>query len=269
MFGLLFILVFLLGMLSMGLQLVASRVLAPFCSGNDFVEYNASVHRPLRPPGKIRGTLGRFTEWSFDSRKHYRSVGRCLCANSNIRHPCFTSRLVDLLGRDSISALVGVVFALLTILPAASCYSAPEQLSSLSFETPYNHITIERNGSIVEMRSFWRSRLYRESAVDLNDPARLLAPYTVAIASSAIFHPKAKRVLMIGLGGGGFNQFFGKAIPGATLETVELDPQVFELAQKYLGFKPTERNKVEILDGRMFLRHTKTVYDWIILDAFH
>ena len=118
------------------------------------------------------------------------------------------------------------------------------------------------------MRSFWRSRLYRESAVDLNDPARLLAPYTVAIASSAIFHPKAKRVLMIGLGGGGFNQFFGKAIPGATLETVELDPQVFELAQKYLGFKPTERNKVEILDGRMFLRHTKTIYDWIILDAF-
>jgi spermidine synthase len=118
------------------------------------------------------------------------------------------------------------------------------------------------------MRSFWRRRLYRESAVDLNDPSRLIAPYTVAIASSAIFHPNAKRVLMIGLGGGGFNQFFEKAIPGATLETVELDPQVFELAQKYLGFSPSERDKVDILDGRMFLRHTKTVYDWIILDAF-
>ena len=52
------------------------------------------------------------------------------------------------------------------------------------------------------------------------------------------------------------------------METVELDPKVFELAQKYLGFKPSERDKVDILDGRMFLRHTKTVYDWIILDAF-
>src|SRR5207237_2220727 len=37
MFGLLFILVFLLGMLSMGLQLVASRVLAPFFGSSIFV----------------------------------------------------------------------------------------------------------------------------------------------------------------------------------------------------------------------------------------
>jgi spermidine synthase len=164
--------------------------------------------------------------------------------------------------------LVCIVFAVFTIVPIATGHAASGQVGSLSFETPYNHITIERNGSIVEMRSFWRSRLYRESAVDLNDPAHLLVPYTVAIASSAIFQPNAKRVLMIGLGGGGFNQFFEKAMPGATLETVELDPRVFALAQEYLGFKTTERDKVDILDGRMFLRHTKNVYDWIILDAF-
>lgn len=139
---------------------------------------------------------------------------------------------------------------------------------SLSFETPYNHITIERNGSIVEMRSFWHSRLYRESAVDLNDPARLVVPYTKWIAASAIFEPNPKRVLMIGLGGGGFNQFFEKAFPSASLETVELDPQVLALAQKYLGFQPSDRDKVDVLDGRMFLRHSKTTYDWIILDAF-
>ena len=118
------------------------------------------------------------------------------------------------------------------------------------------------------MRSFWRRKLYRESAIDLNDPERLLAPYLKSIAASAIFHPNPKRVLMIGLGGGGFNQFFEKAFPGATLETVELDPQVFALAQKYLGFKPSDRDKVDVLDGRMFLRHSKMTYDWIILDAF-
>jgi len=118
------------------------------------------------------------------------------------------------------------------------------------------------------MRSFWRSRLYRESAVDLNDPTRLVVPYTVAIAGSAIFHPNPKRALMIGLGGGAFNQFFEKAMPEATLETVELDPQVLALAQKYLGFKLSDRDKVDVLDGRMFLRHSKTIYDWIILDAF-
>lgn len=118
------------------------------------------------------------------------------------------------------------------------------------------------------MRSFWRSKVYRESAVDLNDRSRLVVPYTKFIGASAAFHPNPKSVLMIGLGGGGFNQFFEKAFPSATLETVELDPQVFALAQKYLGFKPNDRDKVTLLDGRMFLRHSKVTYDWIILDAF-
>jgi len=142
------------------------------------------------------------------------------------------------------------------------------QIAPISVETPYNHITIERVGSVVEMRSFFRSKVYRESGVDLNDRTRLVVPYTAFIGASAIFHSNPKSVLMIGLGGGGFNQFFEKAFPSAMLESVELDPQVFALAQKYLGFKPNDRDKVTVLDGRMFLRHSKATYDWIILDAF-
>lgn len=118
------------------------------------------------------------------------------------------------------------------------------------------------------MRSSWRSKVYRESAVDLKDPSRLVVPYTCLIAASAIFNPHPKSVLMIGLGGGGFNQFFEKAFPSAALETVEVDSEVLALAQKYLGFKASDRDKVAILDGRMFLRHSKATYDWIILDAF-
>ncbi|MEY2542716.1 MAG: spermidine synthase [Verrucomicrobiota bacterium] len=151
---------------------------------------------------------------------------------------------------------------------AGNCLGQVAPVAPISVETPYNHITIERIGSIVEMRSFWRSKLYRESAVDLNDRSRLIVPYTRFIAASATFHPNPKSVLMIGLGGGGFNQFFEKAFPSATLETVELDPQVFALAQKHLAFKPTDRDKVVLLDGRIFLRRSKATYDWIILDAF-
>jgi spermidine synthase len=163
--------------------------------------------------------------------------------------------------------MVRLVFPLCLIasLSARLCFG---ETATLSFETPYNHITIEQIGSIVEMRSFWRSKTYRESAVDLKDPARLVVPYTCLVAASAIFHPHPKSVLMIGLGGGGFNQFFEKAFPSTTLETVEVDSEVFVLAQKYLGFKPSDRDRVNILDGRMFLRHSKATYDWIILDAF-
>lgn len=163
--------------------------------------------------------------------------------------------------------MVRLIFPLCLIasLFAGHCLG---ETATLSFETPYNHITIERGGSIVEMRSVWRSKMYRESAVDLSDPSRLVVPYTSFIAASAMFHANPRSVLMIGLGGGGFNQFFEKAFPSATLETVEVDAQVCVLAEKYLAFKPSDRNKVTVLDGRMFLRRSKAAYDWIILDAF-
>ena len=178
--------------------------------------------------------------------------------------------MVDFVSLHPTSSMVRSLLAFCSIAAAfvGNCPGQVAPVAPISVETPYNHITIEQIGSVVEMRSFWRSKLYRESAVDLNDRSRLLVPYTKFLAASATFHPNPKSVLMIGLGGGGFNQFFEKAFPAATLETVELDPQVFALAQKHLGFKPTDRDKVTVLDGRMFLRHSKATYDWIILDAF-
>ena len=182
------------------------------------------MHRILRPSGKISRTLCRLIERSFYAREHHRSASCGFCVDSDVRHSRIAPCVVDFVSGHSTSLVVCFIFALLASVCVVS-QSAFGQISSVSFETPYNHITIERNGSIVEMRSFWRSKLYRESAVDLNDPARLMVPYTVSIAASAIFRPNSKRVLMIGLGGGGFNQFFERAFPSATLETVELDPQ--------------------------------------------
>lgn len=231
------------------------------------VEYNSGVHRLVRSTSKISRTLLRSAQWCFYSWKYHRSSGGGLSIDSEFRHAHVASRLVDFVCNDSALAVARFVSNIFAVACIAA-NSAADQVTSLSFETPYNHITIERVGSIVEMRSFWRSRLYRESAVDLNDRTRLVVPYTNAIAASALFHPNPKYALMIGLGGAGFNQFFEKAFPSATLETAELDPKVFELAQKYLGFKPSDRDKVDVFDGRMFLRRSKTVYDWIILDAF-
>jgi len=142
------------------------------------------------------------------------------------------------------------------------------QVAPISVETPYNHITIEHFGSVIEMRSLWRTTVFRESAVDLSDLSHLMVPYTRFIAASAVFDPAPKTALMLGLGGGGFNQFFEKAFPGASLHTVEIDSVVLKLAQQHMGFKMSENDQVSIADGRMFLRRCKTTYDWIILDAF-
>jgi len=136
------------------------------------------------------------------------------------------------------------------------------------YDTPYNNLTVERIGSIVELRARSRAGVYLESAVDLADPLRLVVPYTRTLFAAAFLEPEPRAALMIGLGGAGFHRVFAQVYPDALLQSVELDPKVFELSQSHLGFKPTANTPVATLDGRLYVKRSKQNWDWIILDAF-
>ena len=136
-------------------------------------------------------------------------------------------------------------------------------------DTAYNTLIVERKGTVVELRSVIANLFYRESAIDLANPDKLIVPYVETLFAAAIFQPNPSRALMIGLGGGTFNRAFTQAYPNASLVTVELDKKVQELATAHMGFTASERNSVKIGDGRMFIRRNKgTKYDWLIVDAY-
>jgi len=136
------------------------------------------------------------------------------------------------------------------------------------FDTTYNSLTVEKRGSIVELRARHRGLEALESAVDLNDPLRLVVAYTHSLYGALFIAPQPQRVMMVGLGGAGFHRLFAAAYPETILHTVELDPKVLELCETRMGFKPTERTPVTIMDGRMFVKRNRETWDWIILDAF-
>lgn len=136
------------------------------------------------------------------------------------------------------------------------------------FDSIYNSLTVERTGSIVELRARAHGREALESAVDLADPLDLVVPYTRTLFGGLFFQPKPSRVLMIGLGGAGFHRLFTAAFPRVLLQTVELDPTVLELTQSHLAFQPTAQTPVALMDGRMFIKRDHLKWDWIILDAF-
>ncbi len=140
--------------------------------------------------------------------------------------------------------------------------------STETYDTLYNHLTVERHGTLVELRARSRRGVFLESAVDLADPLNLQVAYTRTLFAAAYFQSKPARVLMLGLGGAGFHRLFAASYPAAVLQTVELDPKVFELCQTALGFQPTARTPVTLVDGRMFVKRDPATYDWIILDAF-
>lgn len=135
-------------------------------------------------------------------------------------------------------------------------------------DTIYNSLTVERRGSVVELRARARGSEALESAVDLSDPLQLVVAYTRSLFGALFIQPKPQRVMIIGLGGAGFHRLFTAAYPDALLQTVELDPKVFELCQTRMEFKPTAKTPVALMDGRMFVKRDKRQWDWLILDAF-
>lgn len=135
-------------------------------------------------------------------------------------------------------------------------------------DTIYNSLTVERVGDVVELRARSRRGEALESAVDLTDPLKLVVPYTRSLYGALFLQPEPKRVLMVGLGGAGFNRLFAAAFPDSLLHTVELDPKVVELCREKMAFTPTAQTPVTTMDGRMFIKRNREAWDWIILDAF-
>lgn len=136
------------------------------------------------------------------------------------------------------------------------------------YDTIYNSLTIERRGTVVELRARSRQGEYLESAVDLADPLNLQVAYTRSLYAGLFFKAPPERVLMIGLGGAGFHRLFAHAYPQALLQSVELDPKVEELARTHMAFAPTERTPVATMDGRLYVKRSRERWDWLILDAF-
>ena len=69
------------------------------------------------------------------------------------------------------------------------------------------------------------------------------------------FHPLSSSsdvpvsVFLVGLGGGGLPQFLRDFVPNVTVEVVELDPTVMQLAKEWFEFRPDDRLTVTLGDG--------------------
>lgn len=111
-------------------------------------------------------------------------------------------------------------------------------------ESPYNHVTIRRNGSVVSFRRLENGGA--ASAIDLANPRRQVIPYTATLFAPALVHCCPSRVLNVGLGAGAFERLFETAFAGSSLTTIEIDPMIVEIAETHTGFRPGPRTEVVI-----------------------
>ncbi len=165
------------------------------------------------------------------------------------------------------TVIVGTALAAWVLLEVAP---PPETLSGdvrvlLREDTQYHRIVVTEDAS--ERRLLFDKSI--QSAMPLDDPFRSDYPYPNYLNLALALKPDAQRVLALGLGGGTVQKRMWRDYPQMQIDTVEIDPVVVEVAEKYFELPRDERLAVYVQDGRRFVQTTEELYDIIIVDTYY
>ena len=159
------------------------------------------------------------------------------------------------------------VVAVLALGIFACVFARAEQKVLYEGESPYNTIVVTEDSR--GLRTLWFERNgVRQSVVKVGDPDHLELPYARAMPVGLVFVEQPERVLIVGLGGGTVPGFLHKHYPKTTIDVVDIDPGVVEVAKKFFGFREDATMHAHVADGRRFIEQCRDPYDVIFLDAF-
>ncbi|MBI4490231.1 MAG: fused MFS/spermidine synthase [Deltaproteobacteria bacterium] len=108
-----------------------------------------------------------------------------------------------------------------------------------------------------------------QSAMNLDNPTTLRLLYSRYTSLGLAFRPDAKKVFIIGLGGGSIPKKLYREFPSLEIDVAEIDPEVIQVARKYFFLREGKNLRVHAQDGRLFLTRTAQRYDLILLDAYY
>ena len=165
-------------------------------------------------------------------------------------------------------------WAPLLLLAALACPPSPAQTFGADTilwqqRSVYRNIIVLEGGGH-RCLTFGR-RSARQSCVEMQHPTKLVFGYTRKMFEALTAMAGARRVLVIGIGGGSLPMAIREGLADVHVDAVELDPEVIQVATKYFQFRPDHKLSVFSGDARVFVRKALregSRYDAILLDAF-
>ena len=173
-----------------------------------------------------------------------------------------------------ISSVIGItkqIKFIAIILIAISIHSAvvvQPPVAGVVFEkdTLYHKILVH-DDSVNNIRTLILDNNFH-SAMDLNNPERIVYEYTKFFHLGLLFVNEPNNVLFIGGGGFSAPKKFFVDYPEMIVNVVEIDQEVVNVGSEFFAVPEDERLKISTNDGRIFLRNTNEKYNIIILDAY-
>lgn len=143
----------------------------------------------------------------------------------------------------------------------------------IDFDSKYQHISvldkrIVNNKKTINGRYLLINRKCCSSGMNLDNPNDLILFYSKYFKLGEYYSPSAKSYLMIGGGGYSFPRYLLSHNPETTIDVVEIDQAMTDIAKKYFTLTDNSRLKTYTQDGRIFLNKNMKKYDVIIIDVF-
>ena len=168
--------------------------------------------------------------------------------------------------RRSVFAVAAVGVVLVAALGSGAVGVSAHGRVVYHTQTPYQELEVADLGGT---RTLYLGG-QRHSAMDKDRPTRHVFEYTRYFHLPYLFAEDPgdiDRVLFVG--GGGFTgprRFAAEY--NATIDVVEIDPEVIRVAKEYFHLEESPNLTVYNAGGRQFLRETNRSYDLIVLDAY-
>ncbi|MDX9970748.1 MAG: fused MFS/spermidine synthase [Candidatus Gracilibacteria bacterium] len=139
----------------------------------------------------------------------------------------------------------------------------------IDVDTPYNRVWIYdyeygNTGRLVKKMGINNEN---HSSMFL-DSDELVNEYTKYYHLVRFFNPDFKKTMMMGGAAYSYPKDFLRKYSDATIDVVEIDPKMTQLAKKYFRLQDDDRLRIFHEDGRVFLNRNTEKYDAIFGDAF-
>ena len=139
-----------------------------------------------------------------------------------------------------------------------ACTVAACAAETVLYEKPsaYNNIIVTEDADGMRVLRFERGGA-RQSITKPGEPEYLGFAYTKVAFVGLALADEPRRIMVVGIGGGTMPMFLRKYYPNATIDAVDIDPDVVHVAKEYFGFREDDKLKAHVGDGRAFVENAK------------
>lgn len=212
----------------------------------------------LSTAGSLVGTLG--ATFVLIPRFDLESILRLLLAVTAVTS---IAALITNLKRERYSLTLAASLLLLALVPGTMTREAGLDLLADRI-TPYQTLRVTESDGV----RFMTSDGTMHAAVFLESGEPWLK-YTRQAGTALLLKPDLESFLVLGMGGGVVGSYLQKQVPQLTVDYVDIDPAVPELAREFLLFEENDRARVHIDDGRRFLgSRPEARWDFIYVDTY-